>query len=1842
MNKEGQSDVSPMNVNDGDARSSGSIAPQKYRPSATALFRQKANTEGFLVPNEDPVQVLCNSLQFSTNSTFDTIRRQWRCANIATLATNVKYWLDDDIDLSKCSSCELQAFMQKSLSTMEFEYEFTLPVITMVVIVWLTDINQKNHIRRSLVVSSLQAWFVNPSNCATSQDIESMCRSTGSVDYYTSPGYSLLMSDAWESSWTDIFSVIMHHLMKNEEYTLDVNTLRVDWLKVYQRGRSLAIYISEEKEKFEKYADALVRLSISLPSDYDRVVNLVRKADQSARKFISKHIRDKRLAVHKLSYESCRQLLLQHHRSSTLLLPWEDKKDRGPKGDPIDQTHSSSTVSAMADKVTTEDHPDDNPHKGKPAKKTDATKSSRSPCKWCHKRSHTEDACWYNPINMGGAPAGSSTSTSHLPSSSTSSPQPQSTAVTTTTSSMTGLPPKPSSISSPSLRPEMRESSSSPSSSTSQPAPAPKKAGKSQKPAEKSSGTQDGPITRSQTGKLPSPTATTFAVGHASTSSLHSASLMSIDIQLSSTEANYECIIDTASVHTLIGPQILQLPNVKSSPCNGQVSVFNGQSISFSHEVIIPARFPGIDIHFNVKAYVCASTSMLSNSQLLLGIGTLTRMKAEIDVANGRLHIGALEVTVPSRATSSTPVASVLSLTTSEVSSEASTLSNHVSDDIATRFEDFTIPIADYHFKHHHPVLRPKRWNTGTRQKICSDLLDDLQSQGVVTEVNPDDTMHFAQALAVPKKCSAQPTEYRLVVDFRAINQRLAINQPTRDLLPYVDSPKTLLQSIPSSSRFYSCLDISSAYHCVPLSERARLCTGVTDGKRYFLYNRLAQGHKYSSYWWCYSLKCVLARAFGVDISQLSDCGVTVYVDDIVCFGDTIEQCQARVDFVTAVLQHLGWLTNDRKFQPPSTSIEVCGLRLVSGQWFLSDHHLQQVRQLRNQLPKTPHDLRSKLGILQFCRMLWYNPRRPEQSGTHHADHSLSALARPFNDLLTDYTSRNLGNSKRVKLQWDEALQRRWELIFDHMQEEKLSLHCLGEPLGSDMIWVLTFDSSETAAAGSIFKSRRPHDLNDIDHDYLQGTESVLVDSWSECYHGSSIRWPIHDREAYSLVRTLERYKYLLISTIPPIDDASVNDSAHFVVLGDNSVTISNFQQLNFPADGLRGRRWISWYERIWPLSEYKVHYKHIAGETNFLSDAFSRIISDLVPIPSSDLVFAVVGGETIPDNSDVGFDDQDNYDHDEDLPALREVLRRSSPTRLRLAELQKNDTSTLYCGATLASIYDEVQQLDATEGYDTNAEFRSPARAVAQSGRFIMDSDGLLLTKVTYDGQEHIVPVIPDGGDFRDCLVLPYIIDNTTDVVPDPQQALTAKQFFVWLFHDGPIHIGRSRTYTMARRNIWFPSISTYIRNYVRRCPTCAPTSLHHHPPTPLKTVPLVTTRFKHLAIDHVDPRRPNVGQLTVILSIVDLSTNWVCFVPVKDHSALVAAEAIYTHWIANFGWPASIQSDNHQAFCSKLWEALGLLCGLRLPRSTAYYPPGNGAIERKNRDLRSLLNKFEGYDRWDLLCKLGQMVLNTSTASEHDLSPSSLVLGTKDISPTPIHLFVPNITSADSGDMSTITSTDQYLHLQQLRQQVAESIDTWLQESILLRTDERIKEVDRRNCSSPSSNSSPLSTGQRVFFKPNGPSVHLRRGTIARCLNPSTGVYDVMFDDEPNKSSSINGRLLIPFDELDQREHVLRFFSNPDVEYTKDDILAVNFADDSTRFYFAEFKDRDSDGHLKLQPLQLQGARLMPLSTILLASPDQVNYDVPPFRLQGRRLIPRAVLQRLVTLGFNLQQAN
>ncbi|KAF4648438.1 hypothetical protein FOZ61_002705, partial [Perkinsus olseni] len=367
--------------------------------------------------------------------------------------------------------------------------------------------------------------------------------------------------------------------------------------------------------------------------------------------------------------------------------------------------------------------------------------------------------------------------------------------------------------------------------------------------------------------------------------------------------------------------------------------------------------------------------------------------------------------------------------------------------------------------------------------------------------------------------------------------------------------------------------------------------------------------------------------------------------------------------------------------------------------------------------------------------------------------------------------------------------------------------------------------------------------------------------------------------------------------------------------------------------------------------------------------------------------------------------------------------------------------------------------------------------------------------------------------------------------------------------------------------------------------------------PPTPATFDLPPRRRFQDIALDHVDPRRPAVNGLDHILTITCLTD----------------------------GFGAIFLVDK------RLWMAAKDI------ESTPYYPASNGQVERKNGDLRRLLDLFPNERRWDLLCKLAQLMVNFTTESHSKPSPSMLAIGLDHGHPTPLHLLLPDSTERD--DVAEDVSED-WNQLMNLKAEVMTNISTWLDAFYGQRCDQRLSTSDAQ-VASGAQVPEPLQVGQKVYWKPpRGGSgrdpLQPVPAVVLNCLIRRKGVYSICLEKD-SKVMTVNGRYLIPVDDFTHRGVALRTAHMSTAAFEKGDVLLIEFLDDNTKIYFGEFLYWTSTGRLMVQPLELKGSTLSPSThSRLVIEITKVNSEVAPFQLTKTRRIPAAVLRQLRRLGF------
>lgn len=226
--------------------------------------------------------------------------------------------------------------------------------------------------------------------------------------------------------------------------------------------------------------------------------------------------------------------------------------------------------------------------------------------------------------------------------------------------------------------------------------------------------------------------------------------------------------------------------------------------------------------------------------------------------------------------------------------------------------------------------------------------------------------------------------------------------------------------------------------------------------------------------------------------------------------------------------------------------------------------------------------------------------------------------------------------------------------------------------------------------------------------------------------------------------------------------------------------------------------------------------------------------------------------------------------------------------------------------------------------------------------------------------------------------------------LVPSPStQSLWEK------YHTSLGHLSAGRTEAALRRGFYWPRLGGDVRRWIMECPQCVQRKPGPEVRAPL--VPIITSYpLETVAIDYLALGRPG-DTYPYLLVMTDLFSRYGWAVPTKDQTAETTVKALWTAVVQHWGFPEQLLSDRGAAFESELVAQFCQLYGCRKIRTTPYRPQGNGACERFNQTVLSLLGSL-GEDqqrRWpDHLPMLLQAYNNTAHNST-GLTPFFVMCG-------------------------------------------------------------------------------------------------------------------------------------------------------------------------------------------------------------------------------------------------------
>ncbi|CAK9811170.1 Transposon Tf2-6 polyprotein [Anthophora plagiata] len=208
-----------------------------------------------------------------------------------------------------------------------------------------------------------------------------------------------------------------------------------------------------------------------------------------------------------------------------------------------------------------------------------------------------------------------------------------------------------------------------------------------------------------------------------------------------------------------------------------------------------------------------------------------------------------------------------------------------------------------------------------------------------------------------------------------------------------------------------------------------------------------------------------------------------------------------------------------------------------------------------------------------------------------------------------------------------------------------------------------------------------------------------------------------------------------------------------------------------------------------------------------------------------------------------------------------------------------------------------------------------------------------------------------------------------------------------------GLAHPGIKATTKLVKQRFIWPSIERDCREWSRSCLECQRAKITRHSSAPVGNFSAPSTRFEHIHIDLVGPLPVSRGK-RYCLTCVDRFTRWPEVIPLENIEAETVALAFVDGWIARFGTPLRVTTDQGRQFESRLFAELSKLLGTTHLRTTAYHPAANGMVERFHRQLKAAI-KCHGNERWTDVLPI--ILLGIRAAYREDLkaTASELVYG-------------------------------------------------------------------------------------------------------------------------------------------------------------------------------------------------------------------------------------------------------
>ena len=237
--------------------------------------------------------------------------------------------------------------------------------------------------------------------------------------------------------------------------------------------------------------------------------------------------------------------------------------------------------------------------------------------------------------------------------------------------------------------------------------------------------------------------------------------------------------------------------------------------------------------------------------------------------------------------------------------------------------------------------------------------------------------------------------------------------------------------------------------------------------------------------------------------------------------------------------------------------------------------------------------------------------------------------------------------------------------------------------------------------------------------------------------------------------------------------------------------------------------------------------------------------------------------------------------------------------------------------------------------------------------------------------------------------------IDRKVIVIPSEMEKKVIEDF-----HELG-HFGENKLVMTMRQHVWIYDLQAKVRNQVVACETCQARSGPHRKPKLAMKSQVKGYFNEKVQVDLITMQPSRKGNERV-LTIVDVWSGYACAVPLRNGTAKEVAEGLVKRWIATWGVPTELQSDNGPEFSADLTVELCKRLNVAKIVNSPYSPFSTGKVERLNKTLKDILAKScDDLKRWDENIEWITFYYNASVQLTTGFAPIELATGRRPVMP-------------------------------------------------------------------------------------------------------------------------------------------------------------------------------------------------------------------------------------------------